>query len=272
MTRIDSQTSADAILETFATVIRQHLPEVVASGFLGVAVGCPGPFDYQAGISQITGVAKYESIYGVNVRASLRERLGTPTLPVVFRNDAEAAIVGEARYGAGGAYRRLIGITLGTGFGSAFIANGASVSGEPGVPPNGASVSGEPGVPPNGWLYCVPFRGVPADEVFSTRGLLARLRAIGAMHDSIESFAEDARRGDNRIRQGFAQFGRDLGEFLTSPAAEFGAEAILVLGGIAGAIDLFGPALTDRLSVSVLAGQLGASAPLLGAAELLFEH
>ena len=182
-----------------------------------------------------------------------------PALPVVFRNDAEAAIIGEARYGAGGSYRRLIGITLGTGFGSAFVAYGASVS-------------DEPGVPPNGWLYCVPFRGVPADEVFSTRGLLARLHAIDAMHDTIESFAEDARRGNTPIRQGFAQFGRDLGEFLTPAAAEFGAEAILVLGGIAGAIDLFGHALTDRLSVAVLAGQLGASAPLLGAAELLFEH
>jgi glucokinase len=67
-TLIDSQADTDTILRTFAGAIRQHLTEVGASSLLGVAIGCPGPFDYQAGISYIKGVAKYESIYGVDVR------------------------------------------------------------------------------------------------------------------------------------------------------------------------------------------------------------
>jgi len=257
-TPIDSQADADTILRTFAGAIRQHLAEVGASSLLGVAIGCPGPFDYQAGISYIKGVAKYESIYGVNVRVGLRGHLGLPALPILFRNDAEAAIVGEALYGAGGPYRRLIGVTLGTGFGSAFVVGGASVAA-------GA------GVPPNGWLYNVPFRGVPADEIFSTRGLTARLLKIGAAHATIADSAESARQGSAQVRQAFAEFGDDLGAFLAPYAVAFGAEAILVLGGIARAFDLFGPALTRCLPVPALMGRLGDTAPLLGAAAVLFK-
>jgi glucokinase len=258
-TPVDSKADADTILTTCAGAVRQHLPEVSTADLLGVAIGCPGPFDYQAGVSHISGVAKYESIFGVDIRAELRARLGMPALTVVFRNDAEAAIIGEARYGVGRPYHRLIGVTLGTGIGSAFVAGGASVA---------ESV----GVPPNGWLYSVPFRGVPADEVFSTRGLLARLRRIDAAHDTIEDSAEAAWRSSTQLRQGFAQFGGALGEFLAPFVQEFGAEAVLVLGGIAGAIDLFGPSLAGRLPVPALAGELGAAAPLLGAAELLFRR
>jgi glucokinase len=257
-TPIDSQADADTILGTFAGVIRQHLTEVGASSLLGVAIGCPGPFDYQAGISYIKGVAKYESIYAVNVRAGLREHLRLPALPILFRNDAEAAIIGEALYGAGCPYRRLIGVTLGTGFGSAFVIGGASVAA-------GA------GVPRNGWLYNVLFCGVPADEIFSTRGLTARLLKIGAVHATIADSAESARQGNAQLCQVFAEFGDDLGAFLAPFAVAFGANAILVLGGIAGAFDLFGPALARRLPVPALIGRLGATAPLLGAAAVLLK-
>ena len=93
-----------------------------------------------------------------------------PTLPIFFRNDAEAAILGEARYGAGTRYQRLIGVTLGTGMGSAFVVDGVKVT-------------QGPGVTRDGWLYHVPYHARPADDVFSTRGLLTRLRAINVSCD-----------------------------------------------------------------------------------------
>lgn len=258
-TAIDSRADANTILETLAAVVRRHMPKVQEADFLGVAIGMPGPFDYEAGVSRIRNVAKYDSIYGMNVRAELRERLGMPALPIVFRNDAEAAIVGEARYGVGRSYRRLIGITLGTGLGSAFLADGVSVK------------TG-PGVPRDGWLYHVPFRGTPADEIFSTRGLLARLENVVGAHNTVEAFAETARQGHSSLRQGFADFGQDLGEFLTPFAEEFEAEAVLVLGGIGNAIDLFETSLMEQLPVPVLKGELGNRASLLGAAGLLFRR
>jgi glucokinase len=256
-TPIDSRADAEIIFATFAAAIRQHLPEMTSTRFLGVAIGCPGPFDYQAGVSYIRGVAKYESIYGSNVAICVRAQLAMPTLPIVFRNDAEAAIVGEARHGAGRAYRRLIGVTLGTGIGSAFVVDGVRVT-------------DGPGVTRDGWLYHVPYHSVQADDIFSTRGLLARLRAIDSRHDSVLAFAEAAREGKAQLRQGFSGFGDNLGEFLHPFVLAFDAEAVLVLGGIAGAFDLFGASLARRLPSPVLTGQLGIRAPLLGAADLLF--
>src|SRR4029453_9406903 len=94
------------------------------SNVSGVVLGFPGPFDYATGICRIEGVQKYGAIYGVAMRDALRARLDLSDLPILFRNDAEAAVVGEARYGVGRENRRLIGVTWGAGWGSAFLVAG----------------------------------------------------------------------------------------------------------------------------------------------------
>lgn len=256
ITPIDSSAEADSILRTFAQIISTHLGESHNHNLLGVAFGFPGPFDYAAGICLIHGVEKYGAIYGVDIRAALRARLNLKDLPILFRNDAEAAVVGEARYGAGRDYRRLIGVTLGTGCGSAFLVDGVPVT------------SG-PGVPPNGWLYPVLFCGLRADDVFSRRGLEARLQAAGVTARNVKAAAAAARMGDVHARQVFEAFGADLGKFLNSFAVAFAADAVLVLGRIAGAMNLFGPPLREALSVPTLPGERGPDAALLGAADLL---
>jgi glucokinase len=250
-TPIDSGGDAETILGTITAIIHSHL----SADCVGVAFGFPGPFEYDTGISRITGVAKYEAIYGLNMRTALGERL--PGLPVRFRNDAEAAIVGEAKYGAGKPYCRVIGVTLGTGFGSAFLIDGAPVT------------SGE-GVPPNGWLYPFPVRGEMADDWFSTRGLLRMLHEAGVDLDNIASAAEAARNGDARSREVFAAFGDEVGAFLRPFMERFQADALLALGGISQAFDLFGANLRRQLPVPALNGQLGGNAALLGAADLFF--
>jgi glucokinase len=259
ITPIDSSSKAESILGTLAQIISTHLGQAQTSNVIGVALGFPGPFDYAAGICLIEGVEKYGAIFGVDMRDALRARLDMGDLPILFRNDAEAAVVGEARYGIGRNYRRLIGVTLGTGCGSAFLVDGVPVT------------SG-PGVPPNGWLYPVLFRGLRSDDVFSRRGLEARLRSAGVTERNVKDAAAAARAGDVGARQVFEAFGADLGSFLNSYVVAFAAEAVLVLGQIAGAMDLFGPPLRQSLSVPALPGERGPDAALLGAADLLFFH
>jgi glucokinase len=259
ITSMDSSGEADSILWTFAQIIRTHLVQAQTSNVIGVALGFPGPFDYAAGICLIEGVEKFGSIHGVDIRAALQARLSLRDLPILFRNDAEAAVVGEARYGAGRDYQRLIGVTLGTGCGSAFLVDGLPVT------------SGT-GVPPNGWLYPVLFRGIRADDVFSRRGLEARLQAAGITERNVRDAAAVARVGDKGARQVFEGFGADLGTFLNPFAVAFAADAVLVLGRIAGAMDLFGPLLRQALSVPALPGERGPDAALLGAADLLLFH
>ena len=259
ITPIDSSGDAESILGTFAQIIRTYRGQAQTSNVIGVTLGFPGPFDYGSGICLIEGVEKYGALYGVNIRAALQARLKLRDLPILFRNDAESAVVGEARYGAGQDYRRLIGVTLGTGCGSAFLVDGMPVT------------SG-PGVPPNGWLYPVLFRGIRADDVFSRRGLAGRLRSAGISELKVRAAMGAARAGDVTAREVFEAFGTDLGKFLNSFAVAFAAEAVLVLGRIAGAFDLFGPSLCQALSVPALPGERGPEAALLGAADLLFYH
>jgi glucokinase len=268
-TPIDSEADADSIIGVLAGIIAVHLARSGARRLLGAALGFPGPFDYPAGVSYIAGLEKYAAIYGLDVGAALRQRLRMPELSLRFRNDAEAAIVGEACYGAGRPYQRLIGVTLGTGCGSSFVTDGSPVS------------EGQ-GVPPGGWVYPLLFGRQRADDIFSRRGLEARLRQAKPHHQmgnpDIKEAAYAAREGDAAFRSVFECFGWDLGKFLAPLAINFRAHALLILGQISGAFDLFGSRLQCAIDQSLplpipaLTGELGDEAALLGAADLYFKN
>lgn len=252
-TPLDEAGPAEAILAVFRTALAQHLAALGGAPLAGVALGCPAPFDYPAGICLLRH--KLAALYGCSIRQALQAALPDPATPVLFRNDAEAAIVGEARYGVGRRYQRLIGLTLGTGLGSAFLAAGAPQKQGPALPPQGE-------------LYAEPWAGASADDSFSIRGLTARLAAAAPGTTSIPQAAAQARAGHGGLAAAFARFGDDLGAFLLPYVRGFGAEAVLLLGGIANAADLFAPALRKRANVAIEPGQLGTQAALLGAAAL----
>ncbi|HJR79055.1 MAG TPA: ROK family protein [Anaerolineales bacterium] len=252
---IQSQGSAAEILNTLAVIITRHLQN--CKDAQGIAFAFPGPFDYEQGICLIQNQEKYDSLYGLDISANLKKILKMPNLEVRYRNDAEAAILGEALYGAGMPYSRLIGLTLGTGLGSAFVADGKLVT-------EGANI------PYRGWLYSIPFGAHRADDVFSTRGLLARLRECGIHATDIASALRSPEKDTRALAQAFAAFGSDLGMFLKPFVSAFDAETVLITGGIAETWEFFAPSLTRSLSVPVLKGTLNTQASLLGAAALYF--
>ena len=227
-------------------------------GRWGVAV--PGPFDYQHGICTIRGVHKLDALHGVDLRAELATALRlSDGGQVRFLNDADAFLLGEWRAGAAKGQRRCVGVTLGTGLGSAFLADGRICS------------SGV-GVPPDGRLDLIAFDGRPVEETVSRRGLLARYRADRSEVDlDVEHVAARARAGEAAARRTFAEVMAALGEFLAPWLGEFGASCLVVGGTIARAWDLIDPALRPalaglpRLEVVALAANLD-DAALLGAA------
>jgi glucokinase len=248
-TLIDNGAGADELLAVFRGIVARHVGELGELPLRGVGAAFPNPFDYGRGVSLMRH--KYAALYGVDVGAAIRSALPNPSLPVAFRNDAEAAVVGEARFGAGKPYSRVIGITLGTGLGACFVASGQAIREGPDVPAGGE-------------LWDQIFRGAQADDWFSIRGLQARLGS-----DDIPAAAQMAAQGDQASWAGFVSFGADLGAFLAPFIAQFHAEALLVLGGLAGAGEYFLPALRAAMPVPALPGARGAHAALLGAAELL---
>lgn len=84
----------------------------------GVGVGCPGVIDSAAGI-----VVKADNLNLKNypLKALLERRLNAE---VRICNDANAAALGEARFGAGKNYNNSVFITLGTGVGGGIIIDG----------------------------------------------------------------------------------------------------------------------------------------------------
>ena len=251
---IQSESSASEILHLLAGIIDNQLRK--ASGVNKIAFAFPGPFDYEQGISLIQNQSKYDDLYGIDIGKKLREILALPTAVFLFRNDAESAIMGEAHYGAGRPYSMLLGVTLGTGLGSSFMAGGKPIT------------EGED-VPPHGWLYSCLFENELADDVFSTRGLLARMREHGIHAADVASALRTI--DHNALAEIFASFGADLGSFLKPFALTFHADAVLVTGGIAETWQHFAPSLRRSLPIPVLKGRLGRRAALLGAAALYFQ-
>ena len=218
-------------------------------------VATPGPFDYARGISRIRGVAKLDALYGVDLRAELSSALGLRPQDVSFINDADAFLIGEWWAGAAQGHERAIGVTLGTGLGSAFLERGRIIETDPRVPPEGR-------------LYLVPFRGAPVEETLSRRGL--RAAYDGDAPDVIE-IARRARDGDRRATEVLRGFGSALGEFLAPWLERFNPTCLVLGGSIARSWDLWSDdfraacAPSRRLTSCGVAAHLDEAA-LLGAA------
>jgi glucokinase len=238
----------ERIVETAAAVAT---PEMRRFG-----VAAPGPFDYAAGISRVAH--KLPGLYGVDLRRKLGSALDLADLrAITFLNDAEAFLLGEWWAGAARGHFRVVGITLGTGLGSAFLEAGRIVRSDTRVPADGA-------------LYALPFRGTPVEETISRCALLARYHASSEDSTDVEQIATRGRAGEGRARLVFQELAADLAEFLGPPLEAFAPTCLVVGGSIARAWELLGPVLEQRLAafrplVVAQAARID-DAPLLGAA------
>jgi glucokinase len=238
----------ERIVETAAAVAT---PEMRRFG-----VAAPGPFDYAAGISRIAH--KLPGLYGVDLRRELGSALDlTDPRAITFLNDAEAFLLGEWWAGAARGHVRVVGITLGTGLGSAFLEHGRIVRSDTRVPADGA-------------LYALAFRGAPVEETISRRALLASYGADSEEVTDVEQVAARGRAGERRARLVFQELAADLAEFLGPTLEGFAPTCLVVGGSIARAWELLEPVLEQRLAafrplVVARAARID-DAPLLGAA------
>ncbi|MEV6282057.1 ROK family protein [Kribbella sp. NPDC051770] len=212
-TPLDSKTSADRIVAQLGQAAAQ-LP--LANG---LALALPGPFDYATGVAWYRGVEKFDSLYGHDLGKSLRELLDLDR--VVFVNDAEAFAVGEWTAGTLQGLSRCAGVTIGTGIGTAFLADGRVVR-------TGDSV------PPGGELYRTTFRGKPLEDWISARAILA---AYGSA-PGVKEIADAARAGEARALEVLVDAFTCLAEALTPWLDRFEVTRVVLGGSISGAFDL----------------------------------
>ncbi|MFO8001002.1 MAG: ROK family protein [Marinilabilia sp.] len=262
---LDNHAPADEIIDVWGKTLQTTIEKAGKQNVAGIGFAMPGPFDYVKGIPLFTGAnQKYENLYGVDVPGALREYLDLPgDFPIRFINDATAFAIGEDWMGNAKGFVRSLCITLGTGFGSAFLKDGLPV------------VRGVK-VPEMGCLYHLPFDEGTADDYFSTRGLVDRYKKLtGKEVDGAREIAEAAP-VDAAAREVFRDFGVRLVELLKPWIRKFGVEVLVIGGNISNAFDAFGPALKDaleleNLNVSVLTSYLQESAAIAGSARLVDE-
>lgn len=253
---VDPNWEADKILDTWAAAISSAI-SYTQHNVSGVGIAIPGPFDYYEGISLITGVNKFESLYGMNIKNELAIRLCMDVSQIRFINDASAFAIAVSTIGKAKHYDRCLAITLGTGLGASFIINRKPVF-------------SDALVPTGGFLYNQLVDGVMADELFSTRGLLHLYHIVSGRRAANVLEIYETAKDDFQAREAFELFGRELGRFLAPYIIKFGAEVLVLGGNISNAFEYFKDQLIDELPIAdVYLSGLMDHAALIGGALLV---
>ena len=245
---VDSGADAEKICDDWcnliAATLKEHQP---AADKIGIAI--PGPFDYETGISLMQEQGKFQHLYGLNIKNILAERLYVDAHNIRFMNDAACFLQGEVFRGAAKDYRRVFGLTLGTGLGSALCINGKAHDAD---------------------LWKSPFKDGIAEDYLSTRWFVKKYKALtGKTILGVKELIEDG--APAIVETIFKEFSQNMGLFLAPCIQEFQPEAIVFGGNISNANHYFFPALAMYLKeyqtgVEIYQSLLNEDAALLGAA------
>ncbi len=259
---VDGNGSTENILGSWVKAIQQTISNQQINDLAGIGFAMPGPFDYLNGVAWFDkNVGKFHDLHGVDIKTELLQRLHLPTnFPIRFLNDAASFAIGAANVEPASKYKRIIALTLGTGFGTTFIKNGLPVA-------------GEDGIPDDGFLYHIPFQKSIADEYFSTRWFLNEYKnQTGKEISGVKELVELAA-GNKTVKKMFSLLGTNLGDFLTSWIQQFNAECIVLGGNISKSYPLFESALksvfkNNKIITEIIPCELDENAALIGSARL----
>ena len=252
------KTQAYPELEDYIEALGNGLLELIsknggAEKINGIGVGAPNANYYTGNIEHAANLP-WKGI--VPFAKMLSDKVG---LPVSLTNDANAAAIGEMKYGAARGMRDFIMITLGTGVGSGVVANGQLIYGHDGNAGELGHVivrrDGRPcGCGNKGCLETyTSATGVArtAKEFLLNRKEDSLLRKIDLDKITSKDVFDAAMAGDQIAKDIFAFTGQVLGEALADFVKFSSPEAFVLFGGLAKAGDLlFNPvkkAMDDNL-------------------------
>lgn len=247
--KIAHREDAESILSAWSGAIGDVVKQAVGvegKDVLGVGIAIPGPFDCVNGVSLMEH--KFTSLYSMSIRNELAKRTGFAADRIRFKNDAESFLLGEVLRNGG--IETAVGITLGTGFGSAYYENGESRDAE---------------------LWCVPYRESIIEEYTTTRWFVKEYKERwGETIDGVKCLVEKYD-SDKRVWQLFGEFGVTLRDFLIPILLEKQADALVLGGSITRSHQLFTKELKDCLpkGVRLIASSETEVSAMVGAASLL---
>jgi predicted NBD/HSP70 family sugar kinase len=246
---VDSEGGEEQIIGAWLSCIQQTLA-AKQSNVECMGIAMPGPFDYENGISLIKEQKKYRSLFGVNIKQQLSAGLALKEENIFFMNDACSFLQGEVSAGAAKNKKHAIGITLGTGLGSARIYNGKIEDAD---------------------LWSLPFKAGIAEDFLSTRWF--KKEYLSRFKKEVQGVKElvDLVEANESVKEILELFGTNLGLFLSVMYNKYNCPFVVIGGNISKAAHLFLDSANAQLkqegiAIEIKPGILGEAAAMIGAA------
>ncbi|MGE5676360.1 MAG: ROK family protein, partial [Mycobacterium leprae] len=220
----------DAVIERLIALCRRvvELAGVSWEQIIAAGVGCGGPLDPKTGV--IMEPPNLPGWIDIPLVDRLQKALG---IPVYLDNDANAAALGEFRFGAGRGVQNLVYLTVSTGIGGGIIIGGQLYQGENG----NAGELGHMSVSYNGRACNCGGRGC-LEAYCSGTSIATRAREAVAADDSYSLLLKLAGTPERITAETLAAA---LDQY-DPMAMQVWAETIEILGaGIASVINVFNP-------------------------------
>ena len=217
-------------VESILNLLERCLQRRPEARLLGIGVGCTGPMDPQTGV---LGPNSFLPLWeGVSMVDLLQERLN---LPVAIENDADAAALGEAAWGAGQGAARCIYVTVSTGIGCGILLDGRLYRGAGGAHPELGHILIDPSQ--GSQCYC---GGNGCWESLASGPALAAWYSAQRRERGleVEGFADAravcalAAQGEPLAREAVLREGYYLGVGLTNLITTFVPDVIVLGGGV----------------------------------------
>ncbi len=217
--------------------VKKNIDTGLYKDIISIGVGAPNG-NYYTGNIEFAPNLEWKGV--IPLAAMMQEKF---SIPVKVTNDANAAAMGEMMYGAARGMKDFIMVTLGTGVGSGFVANGHLVYGHDGF-------AGELGhvIAVRDGRMCGCGRKGCLETYTSSTGIVktanefiaknekASLLSNHIITDSKQLF-DAAQKGDELALEIFEYTGRILGQTLADAVAITSPQSIVLFGGLAQAGD-----------------------------------
>lgn len=237
-------TSIWSTVQDFVDAISERLKPIVEmvghNNIAGIGVGAPNGNFYTGEIAFAPNLP-WRGV--IPLARLLQDALH---LPCTLTNDANAAAIGEMAYGTARGMSDFLVVTLGTGLGSGFVANGKVIYGHDGFAGELGHVIAvrdgrNCGCGRNGCLetYCSATGLVRTANIWmQERNDDSELRSVNANELKAHHIQRAAANGDRLALEIFDYTARILGQTLADTVALTSPEAIIFFGGMAKAGDI----------------------------------
>ena len=275
--------SAQGIVDALVAAARECDGQSSAAGLSADAISVVAPGTINVGEGSIVKAPNLPFLSGFRLADALARELKRPA---ILENDANAAAVGEMWQGTARGWQTIVCVTLGTGVGGGIILRGELWHGAH----HAAAEIGHMCVEAFGGVGCAcGSRGCL--EVYASANAIVRMaREARPQYPNSRLPTDDALtseqifcagvEGDELARETFRRMGVYLGIGLANLINILNPEMIVIDGGVVNAWQLFEKHMKHEVSerafplladlVTIVPGECGDDAGLLGAAKLAF--